>query len=45
MTSSTFQKLDTYGGKLVENIVQATARDVLAESMLRLEKLGYKIIE
>ena len=27
MTSSTFQKLDTYGGKLVENIVQATARD------------------
>ncbi|MCH4162967.1 MAG: DNA polymerase [Lactococcus raffinolactis] len=44
MTSSTFQKLDTYGGKLVENIVQATARDVLAESMLRLEKLGYKIV-
>ena len=44
MTSSTFQKLDTYGGKLVENIVQATARDVLGESMLRLEKLGYKIV-
>jgi DNA polymerase bacteriophage-type len=44
MASSTFQKLDTYGGKLVENIVQATARDVLAESMLRLEKLGYKIV-
>ncbi len=44
MTSSTFQKLETYGGKLVENIVQATARDVLAESMLRLEKLGYKIV-
>lgn len=44
MTSSTFQKLDTYGGKLVENIVQATARDVLGESMIRLEKLGYKIV-
>ena len=44
MTSSTFQKLETYGGKLVENIVQATARDVLGESMLRLEKLGYKIV-
>lgn len=44
MTGSTFQKLETYGGKLVENIVQATARDVLAESMLRLEKLGYKIV-
>ncbi|GAX46793.1 DNA polymerase [Pseudolactococcus reticulitermitis] len=44
MASSTFQKLDTYGGKLVENIVQATARDVLGESMLRLEALGYKIV-
>lgn len=44
MTSATFQKLDTYGGKLVENIVQATARDVLGESMIRLEKLGYKIV-
>jgi DNA polymerase bacteriophage-type len=44
MTGSTFQKLDTYGGKLVENIVQATARDVLGEAMLRLEKLGYKIV-
>ncbi|MDN5467793.1 MAG: DNA polymerase [Lactococcus raffinolactis] len=44
MTSTTFQKLDTYGGKLVENIVQATARDVLGESMIRLEKLGYKIV-
>ena len=44
MTSSTFQKLETYGGKLVENIVQATARDVLGESMIRLEKLGYKIV-
>lgn len=44
MASSTFQTLDTYGGKLVENIVQATARDVLGESMIRLENLGYKIV-
>lgn len=34
----------TWGGKLVENIVQATARDCLAESMLKLDKAGYKIV-
>lgn len=34
---------DTYGGKLVENIVQATARDCLRDAMLRLDKAGYKI--
>lgn len=36
--------LETYGGKLVENIVQATARDCLAAAMLRLTKAGYKIL-
>lgn len=35
--------IKTYGGKLVENIVQATARDALGVSMERLEKQGYKI--
>jgi DNA polymerase len=34
----------TYGGKLVENIVQAVARDVLATAMLRLEDKGFKLI-
>lgn len=33
----------TYGGKIVENIVQATARDCLAMAMLRLEAKGYDI--
>lgn len=36
--------LETYGGKLVENIVQATARDCLAAAMLRLTKAGYRIL-
>lgn len=37
-------RLRTYGGKLVENIVQATARDCLAEAMLRLDAADYRIV-
>ena len=37
-------EIDTYGGKLTENIVQAIARDLLANSMLQLEAAGYKIV-
>lgn len=33
----------TYGGKLVENIVQGVARDILADAMLRLDAAGYNI--
>ena len=36
-------KIDTWGGKLVENIVQAFARDCLAVALLRLDKAGYAI--
>lgn len=36
--------IDTYGGKLVENVVQATARDILGISMIRLHIKGYAII-
>ena len=34
---------ETYGGKLVENIVQAIARDCLGETILRVDKKGYNI--
>ena len=37
-------RLRTWGGKLVENIVQAVARDCLAHSMIRLENAGYPIV-
>ena len=37
-------RLESYGPKFVENIVQATARDILAEAMLRLTDAGYKIV-
>lgn len=36
--------VDTYGGKLVENIVQAIARDLLVETMLKLDDLSYEIV-
>ena len=37
-------RIKTYGAKLVENICQATARDVMASAMLRLDGAGYEII-
>lgn len=37
-------QVETYSGKLVENIVQATARDLLAEALARLEKAGFEVI-
>ena len=37
-------RIETYGPKLVENIVQGTARDLLAEAMLRLKHRGFDIV-
>ena len=37
-------RIETYGAKLTENIVQATARDLLAQAMLRLRAAGYEIV-
>nr|DAX58855.1 MAG TPA: DNA polymerase I [Caudoviricetes sp.] len=42
-TKKTWERLETFGGKLVENIVQAFARDCLAESITRLEDAGFEV--
>ena len=34
----------SYGGKLVENITQATARDCLRDAMTALDAAGYQIV-
>lgn len=34
----------TYGGKITENIVQAIARDCLAETLIKLSKAGYRCV-
>ena len=39
-----WELLDTWGGKFTENIVQATARDILAEAIERLEAAGYPVV-
>jgi len=36
--------IDTWGGKLVENVVQAICRDLLAESLCKLENLGVRTV-
>ena len=42
-TTRKWQRTETWGGKLVENCVQAVARDVLREALLSLDKAGWDI--
>lgn len=39
-----WKRVETYGGKLVENAVQAIARDCLALSIERLKEAGYNVV-
>ena len=43
-TTRKWEQMETWGGKLVENIVQAFARDCLAVAMLRLDAAGFNIV-
>lgn len=42
--SGKWGKVPTYGGKLTENVIQAIARDLLANAMLNLYEDGYDIV-
>ena len=39
-TTKKWSQTDTWGGKIVENITQAIARDCLAETLIRLREMG-----
>lgn len=43
-TTRKWERMETWGGRLVENIVQAYARDILAEAILRLEAAGFPVV-
>lgn len=39
-----WENAGTYGGKLVENVVQGIARDVMRDAMLRLDAANYEVV-
>lgn len=43
-TGRKWGRLETYGGKLVENIVQAIARDLLVHAMRIVAETGHQIV-
>lgn len=44
LTTGGWQRDNTYGGKLTENIIQAVARDLLANAIIGLEQAGYPVV-
>lgn len=42
-TNKKWGRINTWGGKLVENIIQAVSRDILCNAMKNLARAGYKI--
>ena len=42
-TTKKWTRVETYGGRLLENVTQATARDCLRDTMLRLDADGWDI--
>jgi len=42
--SRKWERTKTWGGKIVENIVQAVARDIMAYAMVALEDHGYRVV-
>lgn len=43
-TTKKWKRIETYGGKLVENCVQAIARDCLAQAIEHLEEVGLPVV-
>jgi len=43
-TGKRWERIESYGPKFVENVIQAIARDILAEAMNRLAEAGYQIV-
>lgn len=43
-TSKQWTTLETYGPKIVENIIQAIARDCLGEALIKVDKAGYDTV-
>ena len=44
MKTGKWQRVSTYGGKIVENVVQATSREILEDKKASLEAQGYDTI-